>query len=281
MIKNIKVINANAYNGIVVGFPPVTAFAGMVHALQRKLSCKKQEINFRYFGVFSNKCYIKALKSPHRGNKYVPSFASPIIGTEKEWRTDLAPGFTYQANVDMDVSLLLEIGAEMPLEDVNNFKTNVRNNLMLLRMAGGTILDIGEIEYLVYDSTDLSSDSKLKKSLAGSYALISRVELLDGDEKDKLDIMISALKMTQDAESGKYTRKHEGWIVPIGIGFRAIAPIGRVKNQRDPNIDHRFVEPVYTLGEFKYTANMGNITESLWHYDYDGVLYLCKNEGIL
>ncbi|MBQ9489687.1 MAG: hypothetical protein IJU80_07135 [Lachnospiraceae bacterium] len=37
-IEDIDVTGANAWNGIVIGVPAITAFMGAVHALQRKLA---------------------------------------------------------------------------------------------------------------------------------------------------------------------------------------------------------------------------------------------------
>jgi len=77
-------------------------------------------------------------------------------------------------------------------------------------------------------------------------------------------------------------RKTSGWIVPIAVGFHGIseiAEIGKVKNQRDPNVPHRFAESVITLGQFVMPYRIKNIDEMLWHYEYQEQenLYLCKN----
>ena len=67
--------------------------------------------------------------------------------------------------------------------------------------------------------------------------------------------------------------------MPIAIGFKGLSPLGKVKNQRDPDTPHRFAETIVTLGEFKMVHRFKNIDEMMWHYVYEenNQLYLCKN----
>ena len=43
---------------------------------------------------------------------------------------------------------------------------------------------------------------------------------------------------------------------------------------------HRFVEGIITLGEFKMPMSFENITDFMWHYEYDEkeAYYLCRNQ---
>jgi len=73
-------------------------------------------------------------------------------------------------------------------------------------------------------------------------------------------------------------RKTSGWIVPIATGFHGITERGQAKNQRDPDMPHRFAESVVTLGEFRMPHLIRSLDEILWHYhtDLEKNLYLCQ-----
>ena len=115
-----------------------------------------------------------------------------------------------------------------------------------------------------------------------------RVCVVELEGKDSLDRLLHYLKVHQTAEkdeSGKVTgRKYEkaaaGWIVPLAVGFKGLSPLGKVKNQRDPDTPHRFAESIVTLGEFKMAHRFRDIDGMMWHYAYEKTnqLYLCKNK---
>jgi CRISPR-associated protein Csy2 len=75
-------------------------------------------------------------------------------------------------------------------------------------------------------------------------------------------------------------RKEAGWIVPIATGFHGITELAQARNQRDPNIPHRFAESVVTLGEFIMPRHIHNLDNMLWHYHVDQGknLYLCQQK---
>ena len=76
-------------------------------------------------------------------------------------------------------------------------------------------------------------------------------------------------------------RKTAGWIVPIATGFHGLTDRGPAKNQRDPDIPHRFAESVVTLGEFRMPYRIQSLDEILWSYhtNLDKNLYLCQQNN--
>lgn len=76
----------------------------------------------------------------------------------------------------------------------------------------------------------------------------------------------------------KVQRKTAGWIVPIATGYQGISPLGQAKNQRDPNVPHRFAESLVTLGQFVMVNKIGHPNEILWKYsnNLENSLYLCQ-----
>ena len=103
--------------------------------------------------------------------------------------------------------------------------------------------------------------------------------------RDAIDALIDYLAVHHYCEKdddGNLTwtshRKISGWIVPIATGFHGITELGQAKNQRDPDIPHRFAESIVTLGEFRMPHRIHSLDEILWRYhiDLEKNLYLCQ-----
>lgn len=167
----------------------------------------------------------------------------------------------------------------------------VKEILPRMKMAGGDILDVGKIQVMRIDVNDRKAVKKVIFSLMPGYVPIERKDLMEAAElerKDSLDRLLHYLKVYQTAEkdeSGKitgwkYEKAAAGWIAPLAVGFKGLSPLGKVKNQRDPDTPHRFAESIVTLGEFKMAHRFRDIDEMMWHYAYEETnqLYLCKNK---
>jgi len=146
----------------------------------------------------------------------------------------------------------------------------------------------------VLDGSKEEAQTKLMRSLMPGFALVERRELMQHameQGSDALDAMLEYMtvhhtcKQDDDGNvSWKSQRKtntngdRPGWIVPIATGFQGISELGEAKNQRDPEVPHRFAESVVTLGEFKMAHRIKQLDEVLWHYhtDLDLNLYLCQ-----
>jgi CRISPR-associated protein Csy2 len=78
-------------------------------------------------------------------------------------------------------------------------------------------------------------------------------------------------------------KKGSGWIVPIAVGYAALEPTahpaGQVRNARDASVPLRFVESVYSLGEWISPHRLRSLPELLWHAETDEAqgLYRCRN----
>ena len=120
------------------------------------------------------------------------------------------------------------------------------------------------------------------------YAVIERRELMIdamNNGFDALDSLLDYLAVHHSCEqddAGNVTwtgqRKTSGWIVPIATGFHGITKPGSAKNQRDPEVPHRFAESVVTLGEFRMPHRINSLDEILWTYHTapEDNLYLCQ-----
>ena len=79
------------------------------------------------------------------------------------------------------------------------------------------------------------------------------------------------------------SRSRPGWLVPLPVGYGAISQLyepGQVVNARDSQTPFRFVECLYSLGEWKSPHRIESPAELLWHHqaDPENGLYLCKQQ---
>ncbi|MPM13691.1 hypothetical protein SDC9_60050 [bioreactor metagenome] len=76
--------------------------------------------------------------------------------------------------------------------------------------------------------------------------------------------------------------KGSGWVVPIPVGYTALTPshaAGSVLSARDMHTPLRFVESVYSMGEWISPHRLTHLQELLWHAETDESqgLYRCRN----
>jgi len=292
LIPKIKVLNANALSSpYTIGFPAMTAWLGVMHALQRVLNVQFPKLLFEAIAVVSHSMDLQT----HKGRgEYVHSIiatANPLKRNDKTGDFERPP-FIEEARCHLTVSLAIEyIGVVK--DDEDNFLKNVRTQLhKSMKIAGGDILDFCAPEVLkVIDDNDVK---KLNRRLMPGYAIIERRDLMLKEmqqEKDVIDVMLDYLTVKYrceeiETENGVKKvqwgsqRKKAGWIVPIATGFYGITELAPAQNQRDLNVPHRFVESIVTLGEFIMPYRIRNLDNMLWRYhvDLDKNLYLCQQK---
>lgn len=289
LISRLSIHNANAMSStLTIGVPAMTAWLGAIHALERKLGEIREP-------VLKGIRLVKTAVSYHKTNLQIykgpGDYVNSLIGTanpldEKGKR----PSFIEDARIHLSVSLLIEVkGVDQGNSEL--FEQAVKEILLQMKMAGGDILNIGKIKVMYADEDKHESVRKVISALMPGYVVIERRDLMEAKElegKDSLDRLLHYLKVHQMAEkdeSGKvtdwkYEKAAAGWIAPLAVGFKGLSPLGKVKNQRDPDTPHRFAESIVTLGEFKMAHRFRDIDEMMWHYAYEETnqLYLCKNQ---
>jgi len=188
----------------------------------------------------------------------------------------------------LDVSLLIEYTGinkddeETLIEQVTHYMN------ASMKIAGGDILSFQTPNpYKIEEGNDTEL-RKLTRKLMPGYAIIERRELMiEAMEqgRDAIEGILDYLAIQHhceqdDAGNVSWTsqRKTSGWIVPIATGFHGLTELGKAKNQRDPDIPHRFAESVVTLGEFRMPHRIHSLDEILWcyHSDLEKNLYLCQ-----
>ncbi|WP_321157952.1 type I-F CRISPR-associated protein Csy2 [Providencia stuartii] len=295
-LPHLKVHNANALSSpFTIGFPAMTAWLGFMHALELKLrKIGFSALEFESIAVISHECNLQT----YRGRD---DFVNSIIGTgnplDKEGNRS---AFIEEARCHLDVSLVIHFSdtdneqGDVLLDIANVHR--VTEILSTMKLAGGDILSAKkpEIYYLPANDRDGSYKRKLLNSLMPGYALVERRDLMVASMEEGQDAMDALLdyvtvnnqciEIESKNESKdksfewKTQRKTNGWIVPIATGYQGISSLGIAKNQRDPNVPHRFAESVVTLGQFVMVNKIGHLNEMLWEYhtDLENNLYLCQ-----
>lgn len=284
LLPHIKVLNANALSSpFTIGFPAMTAWLGAVHALQRKVNGSGlQSTNFDGVAVVSHTVDLQTYRGP---GDYVDS----IVGTGNPLDKDGdRAAFIEEGRCHLDVSLLIEYTG-INKDDEETFIEYVAHHLNAsMKIAGGDIISFkNPALYRIEEGNDTDL-RKLTRQLMPGYAIIERRELMiDAVEqgRDAIDALLDYLAVHHSCEKsddGNVTwtsqRKTAGWIVPIATGFHGITDLRQAKNQRDPDIPHRFAESVVTLGEFRMPHRILSLDEILWRYhtDLGKNLYLCQ-----
>jgi CRISPR-associated protein Csy2 len=281
LLPHIRIQNANALSSpYTIGFPAVTAWLGAMHALERKLQKEFPGLHFASVGIISHRADLHTYRGP---GDYVHS----IIGTANPLdKNGKRPSFIEEARINLDVTLVAEVEGISRGSWQKKIPSKVEKLLQCcLKMAGGDIL---KIDTPLFQDIDRPVD--LLRITGPGYALLERKELMQKameEGKDALEALIESLAIHHRCieEDGnkrwQSTRKYEGWLVPIAVGFMGISPVGKALNARDPDTLHRFAESVVTLGEFRMPHRVESLDEMMWRYRYDErkSLYLCETKN--
>lgn len=280
LLKHLRVQNANAIaSPFTFGFPAVTAFMGLAHALQRQLNptADPDGLLIRGVGIASH-----AFTMQDHQDNYSRTLRLTANPLDKDGNR---PSFVEEGRCHLTVSLVLEVDNlpdGRPLERLlAQFKPLL---LARCKLAGGDILDVGAVQTLKDDKASL-------RCVMPSYVLMERRELMQeamANGQDALDALHSFLQIRHTSERIKEgedkatwhsQRARSGWLVPIATGFHALTEAGVAEQQRDSDTPHRFAESLVTLGEFVMPYRLDNLAALMWRYRHDGDFYTCTQQS--
>lgn len=306
LLPHLRVQNANAISSpLTWGFPAPTAFTGFVHALSRRLP-ERLPLDLALGGV-GIVCHAF---EPQTAGGYVKVFSLTRNPLDRKGES---PSFAEEGRVHLDVSLVVEVSGDevLDLNDADRYALagHILDLAHGMRLAGGSILP-GEPDEdhspALYPLPSASEDRallkrKLQHRLLPGFALVSRQDLLaehlaelqeEAPEATPLDALLDRTALHWDCEPGEdrhgnptatwQVRPRPGWLVPITVGYAAISPLhapGTVKNSRDPSIPFRFVESLYSLGQWLSPHRVADVGDLLWRHqaDPEAGTYLCTN----
>ncbi|SEI63428.1 CRISPR-associated protein Csy2 [Allopseudospirillum japonicum] len=282
ILPHLKIHNANALSSpFTIGFPAMTAWLGFVHALERKLiQAGLSDLMLQSAAVVSHRCDVQIYKGE---GDYVHS----IIGTGNPLdKEGSRPAFIEEARCHLDISLVIEWSGNEDQVEQADFAEQLQAVIATMKVAGGDVFSVGKpsIQSVITEE----DTAQVLRQLMPGYVLIERRDLMIEAMQqgaDALDALLGYLTVHHQCEQledesvvWRSQRKTSGWIVPIATGFQGISPLGEAKNQRDPEVPHRFAESVVTLGEFVMAHKIKHLDNILWQYhpDLENDLYLCQ-----
>lgn len=306
VLPRLRVQNANAVSSpLTHGFPSITAFLGLMWALERKARAAGLDLAFKAVGTV---CHDHQEQVTEGG--FVKAFRLTRNPVGKDGST---AAIVEEGRIHLELSLAFAIRSERWNREPEARDADIATVAELLagmRIAGGTLLppaQPGRLRYRPWtvDLTGTEDDRqaefrKARMRLLPGFVLVSREDRLETRLAElkaetpaatRLDAWLSLSRINwryRPAEKdgkGEWLddRKGQGWIVPIPVGYGALGNLhepGSVANARDATTPFRFVESLYSVGEWLSPHRLYSPQQLLWYADSqpDDGLYRCRND---
>lgn len=326
LVPHLQVQNANAISSPMTwGFPGITAFVGLMAALERKLGpdCGLQ---FNGVGVVCHRFEAQT----HRG--YTHSFHLSRNPVRKDGST---AGIVEEGRIHLDISLVFDVSLSRQVADDaarQQLAQTVADLLATMRIAGGSVIAPHtpraprtlqpQLRLEAEDPKQHADEfAKLSRRLLPGFALVARDDLLQAHRRTLAQrqtggqpVLATALDAWLDlsrintravrvpvapvageapapgaaddkpaAERVEWRRdERPGWLVPIPVGYAALSdlhPAGSVAQARDATTPLRFVESVFSIGQWISPHRLRDARQLIWWPTYDEAsgLYRCRN----
>ena len=319
VLPHLRIQNANAIGSpLTHGFPSITAFTGLMWALERKLAQAGVPLRLHGVGVVCHQHQEQTTQG------YVRSFNLTRNPVDKDGST---AAIVEEGRMHLQITLVLSVsekrspGVPAALvqgnEALKDWAKKADDTVAAMRVAGGSVLPsrpapgqrVRPWMAIVPDDPEAATKAfrRWRRQWLPGFALVGRDDLLAqrlqhlrSSQLDAtlLDAWLHAARFNHQAlshEDGSYPpdgkvqwgdplrAKGSGWIVPIPVGYAALEntahPAGRVRNARDASVPLRFVESVYSLGQWIGPHRLHSLQELLWHAQTDEALglYRCRS----
>lgn len=302
VLPHLRIQNASAISAPMTwGFPSMTAFLGLMWALERALD-GRYPLVLNGVGVV---CH--AFEPQVSSGGFTRSFCLTRNPVGKDGSS---ASITEEGRAHLDVTLVFGIAGtllSLSQEEKDQAAENIGNLVARMRIAGGTVLPeaFPRTPYMVSLAGDeekrMGQFRKLRTALLPGFSLVERNDLLEQHyqelvantpEATRLDAWLDLARLNWSAASDtadggaetviwRHDRTH-GWIVPIPLGYAALADVqepGTVTNARDATTPFRFVESVYGIGQWIAPHRLTDVRQMLWYASTDAAtgLYRCCN----
>ena len=304
LLPRLRVQNANAISGpLSWGFPSPTAFTGFVHALERKFSEQLPQ-GLAGVGIVCHHFEPQVSQPAGRRHRVFCLSRNPV---GKDGGTS---ALVEEGRAHMEISLLIAVRDYFSDNEGQYLAEDLLQATHGMRLAGGSPLyregqryqaswhpQAGTVE------DDRLNFRKLRRRLLPGFALVQRDDLLAAHLAEMREtapvntaldalldlsrlnfdpVRIPAADPVQPDEVRWEIRRKPGWLVPLPIGYAGISPLyapGEVENTRDTATPFRFVESLYSLGEWVSPHRLNELSQLLWTQETDAAngIYRCIN----
>ena len=305
ILPRLQVQNANAISGpLTWGFPSPTAFTGFVHALERRLRDDTGDLKqgFGGIGIICHRFEPQVSKPAGRRTQVFCLTRNPV-------GKDGAPtALVEEGRAHLEVSLVIVVKDGFGEFDGNDWAKTAHHMAQGMRLAGGSVLPARNGEryeaqwQVLPDSLNPQQElfKKLRRRWLPGFALVQREDLLAERlaeirieqphataldallDLSRLNIEPTTLNPDQPEAVTWQVRKPPGWIVPLPVGYAGISPLyesSHVENTRDGLTPFRFVECLYSLGQWMSPHRLEHLRQLFWQTeaDLENGIYRCSN----
>lgn len=316
VLPRIRVQNANAISSPMTwGFPAITAFTGLMTALERRLG-REAGIALLGVGVVCHGFEAQVMTSG-----YTRAFHLTRNPVQQDGST---AAIVEEGRVHLDLTLVFDAlltDEQRGEAERDALAERIAHELAGMRLAGGSVLPAlpgvpsrasRPMLALVPDDSQPDEQRKQFRRLARrwlpGFALVSRDDLLlrrldemrvDNPDASTLDAWLDLSRWnshavapdetggTADAAKVEWINDpRPGWTVPIPVGFAALSvlhPPGSVAGARDMRTPFRFVESVWSMGQWISPHRLQGLSDLIWVPDHtpgptdEHGLYRCIN----
>lgn len=317
VLPRLRVQNANVISSPMTwGFPAITAFTGFMTALERRV---KPEEGIAFFGVgvichgfepqVTRGGYTRSFHLTR--NPVLQDGSTAAIVEEGRVHLDITLVFEVELTSS---SLLGEAERAQLAARIGELVAGMRvaGGSVMPSLPGALRRPSRPQLVLMSDDPEARRNDfrKLSRRWLPGFALVSRDDLLQtrlielrqtAPGTTLLDAWLDLSRLNHRAvrhhtrveKNGEKTDDSTetiewvmdtrlGWTVPIPVGFAALSELhapGTVAGVRDPNVPFRFVESVYSIGQWISPHRLGDVNDLLWEPIHDAAtgLYRCVN----
>lgn len=315
VLPHLRVQNANAVSSPMTwGFPAISAFIGLMHALARRLPADSG-LEFLGVGVI---CHDFEAQVTEGG--YTRAFCLTRNPVDKDGST---MAIVEEGRIHLDITLvfLVNLAANhWPDTARQQLAELVSNELAEMRVAGGSVLPPlpaaqsghrrparPQLRLLPDSPSDREKDfQRLSRRWLPGFALVARDDLLQSHwaqlqkanaQATVLDAWLDLSRLNHravrtagvDNKTGEatetvewVTERAKGWTVPIPVGYAALSPLhdaGTVVNARDMATPFRFVEAAYSVGQWVSPHRLHSLDDLLWYGQHDEAIGLYRGRN--
>ena len=312
VLPHVRVQNANAISSpLTHGFPAMTAFLGLMWALARRLERHDFPLTLDSVGVICHDFQEQTTEG-----SYVKTFCLTSNPIDKDGST---AAIVEEGRMHMEITLVFGVSGGFVKDDPETqaaIAATILEELSGMRIAGGSVLPSQdwrshpELILLGGDAEDLRRNFRyLRRRWLPGFALVSRDKLLRNrlahlrkatPTATALDALLDLARFNWQpvrpesaADEPEATPKRvewnpeprDGWIVPIPVGYGALSELfspGHVQNARDGKTSFRFVESLYSIGQWISPHRLTDVNQLLWYAttDTESGLYRCRNDYV-
>lgn len=310
VLPRVRVQNANAISSPMTwGFPSMTAFLGLMTALERRLG-PESGIQFTAVGVV---CHDFEAQVTTAGFTRAFHLTRNPVGADGS-----TAGIVEEGRVHLELTLVFNVRiatAHLGDAEREQLLNRVREALAGMRLAGGSVMPalpgargrrpkpFLELE-AEGDEAARQQLRKLARTCLPGFALVSREDLLAqrmAELRAQGAVPCSALEAWLDLSRWNHralapgdeahtevmwqTDPRPGWTVPIPVGYAALSELhapGTVAGARDGHTPFRFVETIWSIGQWVSPHRLKSLDDLFWYARVEGeglyATYRCRND---